>query len=80
MHADPASLADLLRGTVVGGEFTTASLATTTSLTTLAGTTVPVSSSGGTIQVGSATVGGPEILADNGVIQPLTTIAPPPPR
>ena len=39
---------------------------------------VTVSSSGGTIQVGSATVGGPEILADNGVIQPLTSITPPP--
>jgi uncharacterized surface protein with fasciclin (FAS1) repeats len=80
VRADPSVLADLLRGTVVGGIHTAASLASTTSLTTLAGTTVPVSSTGGTIRVGTATVGGPEVLADNGVIQPLTAIDAPQPR
>lgn len=77
LRADPATLATLLRGAVVGGSYTAATLATQTSLTTLAGTQVAVTSSGGTIQVGGATVGSPEILAENGVIQPLTSIPPP---
>ncbi len=74
-RSDPAALANVLRTTVVQGRFTATDLASATSVVTLAGTTVAVTNGGRT--VGGSTVGSPEVLAENGVIQPLTSIVVP---
>ncbi|MFT3855815.1 MAG: peptidoglycan-binding protein [Ilumatobacteraceae bacterium] len=78
VSGDPTALADLLRTTVVPGRYTAADLATATSLTTLAGTTLQVTD-GGT-KVNGSTVATPAIDAENGIIHPLSSIPAPQPR
>ena len=76
-RSDPAALADILRGTVVAGRFNAADLATAASLTTLANTQLAVTNAAAPSRSAARSIGSPEVLAENGVIQPLTSIPAP---
>lgn len=75
--ADPGALAQVLTYHVVSGEISSEELATQTSLTTLEGSTLTISTNGG-IQVNGANVIPPEIGCSNGVVHVIDEVLSPP--
>jgi len=75
--ADPGGLAQVLTYHVVSGEISSEELATQTSLTTLEGSTLTISTNGG-IQVNGANVVPPEIGCSNGVVHVVDEVLTPP--
>ena len=72
--ANPAQLATVLKGHIVSNQALSSSLSNGMTLTTLAGTSLPVRISGGTVTVGGATVVQPDVVATNGVIHIINSV------
>lgn len=72
--ADPNQLKQVLTYHVVSGELNAAQLKGMTQVTTLEGAPLSISSSGGTLKVGNATVVQPDIYATNGVIHAIDQV------
>lgn len=72
--ANPTQLATVLKGHIVSNQALSSSLSNGMTLTTLAGTSLSVSISGGTVTVGGATVVQPDVVATNGVIHIINSV------
>ena len=72
--ADPATLATVLQGHVIGIAQEASSIGIFSNLITVAGTSIPVTNDGTTITVGGATIVEADIPADNGLIQVIDTV------
>lgn len=72
--ANPEQLAAVLKGHIVAGNLLAEDLTNGQSLQTLAGTTLPVTVSGGVVTVGGATVSQADVVATNGVIHVIDSV------
>jgi uncharacterized surface protein with fasciclin (FAS1) repeats len=72
--ANPEELAAVLKAHIVSGNLTAANLTNGQTLQTLAGTSLPVTVSGGTVTVGGATVSQADVMATNGVIHVINSV------
>lgn len=72
--ADKDALTRVLTYHVVPGKVTAKQVVTVDSATTLQGSAVPVNASGGSVQVGGATVVKADVMASNGVIHVIDTV------
>jgi uncharacterized surface protein with fasciclin (FAS1) repeats len=72
--ANPTQLANVLKGHIVSNQALSSSLSNGMTLTTLAGTSLSVRISGGTVTVGGATVVQPDVVATNGVIHIINSV------
>jgi uncharacterized surface protein with fasciclin (FAS1) repeats len=78
LMADSALLAETLRYHVVSGTLTSSDLASQTSLTTLEGSTISITSENGTLKVEGVSIVTSDVTASNGVIHFINELLPEP--
>lgn len=74
LTADPAALATVLQGHLIGIAQESSNIGIFSNLITVAGTSIPVTNDGTTITVGGAAITEADVPADNGFIQVIDTV------